>query len=128
MKKIIETKGAPAPVGPYNQAILVGQTLYVSGQIALDPATGALITDSIELETKQVMRNLEAILAEAGATFEDVVKCTVFVTDMNQYGQINKIYSSFFNDNTAPARELVEVRNLPKFVNVEVSAIAYIKK
>jgi len=127
MKKIIETKGAPAPVGPYNQAILVGQTLYVSGQIAIDPSTGTLVTDNIENETKQVMRNLEAILEAAGATFEDVIKCTVFVTDMNQYAQINTVYSSYFDDSTAPARELVEVRNLPKFVNVEVSAIAYVK-
>jgi len=128
MKKIIETKSAPAPVGPYNQATLVGQTLYVSGQIALDPSTGTLVTDNIEVETRQVMKNLEAILKAAGATFEDVVKCTVFVTDMNQYAQINAIYATYFDENTAPARELVEVRNLPKFVHVEVSAIAYINQ
>lgn len=128
MKKIIESKSAPAPVGPYNQAILVGQTLYVSGQIALDPTTGNLLTDNIEVETRQVMQNLEAILQAAGATFSDVVKCTVFVSDMNQYAQINAIYSTYFEDDTAPARELVEVSNLPKFVNVEVSAIAYINQ
>ena len=124
MKKFIETSNAPAPVGPYNQAILVENTLYISGQIAIDSATGNLITTSIEEETTQVMKNLGAVLEEAGMGYENIVKCSVFVTDMHQYGQINTVYSSFFNDETAPARELVEVANLPKFVHVEISAIA----
>jgi 2-iminobutanoate/2-iminopropanoate deaminase len=124
MKKIIETSNAPAPVGPYNQAIEHSNTLYISGQIAIDPASGTLVMDTIENETRQVMTNLGAILKEAGYTFETIVKCSVFVKDMNMYSRINAVYSEFFNDDTAPARELVEVGNLPKFVNVEISAIA----
>lgn len=124
MKKIIETKHAPAPVGPYNQAIIHNGTLYASGQIALDPATGKLIMDNIEAETHQVMKNIQAVLTEAGITFENVIKCSVFVSDMNNYSRINAVYSEYFNDDTAPARELVEVANLPKFVNIEISIIA----
>ena len=124
MKKIIETKHAPAPVGPYNQAIIHNGTLYASGQIALDPATGKLIMDNIEAETHQVMKNIQAVLTEAGITFENVIKCSVFVSDMNNYSRINAVYSEYFNDDTAPARELVEVANLPKFVNIEISVIA----
>lgn len=124
MKKIINTKLAPSPVGPYNQSVLAGNTLYVSGQIAINPESGELITDNIEDETRQVLRNLEAILKEAGMSFEDIVKCSVFVADMNMYSRINAIYAEVFNEETAPARELVEVANLPKFVNVEISAIA----
>lgn len=124
MKKIIETKHAPAPVGPYNQAIIHNGTLYASGQIALDPATGKLIIDNIETETHQVMKNIQAVLTEAGITFENVIKCSVFVSDMNNYSRINAVYSEYFNDDTAPARELVEVANLPKFVNIEISVIA----
>lgn len=124
MKKIIQTDKTPAPVGPYNQGIIHNGTLYASGQIALDPATGDLITDNIEAETHQVMKNIKALLAEAGCTFEDVIKCSVFVSDMHKYGRINAVYSEYFNDDTAPARELVEVANLPKFVNVEISVIA----
>lgn len=124
MKKIIQTDNAPAPVGPYNQAILHNGTLYVSGQIALDPPTGKLITDNIEAETHQVMKNIQAILTEAGLNFEDVIKCSVFVSDMNLYGRINAVYAEYFNEDTAPARELVEVANLPKFVNIEISVIA----
>lgn len=126
MKKIIETASAPSPVGPYNQAIVAGHTLYVSGQIAIDPVTGDLVQADIEAETHQVMKNLSAILTEAGASFEDVVKCSVFVKDMQMYGRINAVYSSYFDDATAPARELVEVSNLPKFVNVEISLIAHL--
>lgn len=126
MKKIIQTDQAPAPVGPYNQAIQVGNTLYVSGQIALDPATGNLLTSDIETETHQVMRNLQAILTEAGTTFENVIKCSVFVSDMGNYGRINAIYAKYFDEDTAPARELVEVANLPKYVNVEISVVAYV--
>ena len=124
MKSIIETQHAPSPVGPYNQAIMAGDTLYVSGQIAIDSLTGEIVNDTIENETKRVMQNLAAILNEANMTFDNVVKCSVFVSDMHQYARINAVYASFFNDDTAPARELVEVANLPKFVNVEVSAIA----
>jgi len=124
MKKIIQTNLAPAPVGPYNQATTHNGTLYVSGQIALDPATGELVKDSIEAETHQVMKNLKAVLEEAGCTFENVLKCSVFVSDMGNYGRINAVYSEYFNDDTAPARELVEVANLPKYVNIEISLIA----
>ena len=126
MKKIIQTDNAPAPVGPYNQAIAHGNTLYVSGQIAIVPATGELIQTNIQDETHQVMKNLGEILKVAGCTFEDVIRCTVFVSDMHQYGAINEVYSQYFNDDTAPARALVEVANLPKFVNVEISCIAAI--
>ncbi len=124
MKKIIETKNAPAPVGPYNQAVIVNGVLYASGQIALDPATGNLVMDDIETETHQVMKNIQAILTEANISFEEVFKCSVFVSDMNNYSRINAVYSEYFNDDTAPARELVEVANLPKFVNIEISVMA----
>lgn len=124
MKKIIQTDKAPAPVGPYNQAIIHSGTLYISGQIALDPATGDLVTGDIEAETRRVMENLRAILAEADLTFEDVIKCSIFVSDMNNYSRINEVYATYFDEATAPARELVEVANLPKFVNIEISAIA----
>ncbi len=127
MKIIIQTDQAPAPVGPYNQAIIHNGTLYVSGQIAINPATGDLVTDNIEVETHQVMKNIGAILTKAGATFEDVIKCSVFVSDMGNYGRINSVYSEYFNDDTAPVRELVEVANLPKYVNVEISAIVAVK-
>ncbi len=125
MKKIITSTNAPNPVGPYNQAIFAGDTLYVSGQIAINPANGELLMASIEEETTQVMKNLQAILEVAGLSFEDVVKCSVFVKDMGMYSRINAIYAQYFNDETAPARELVEVANLPKYVNVEISCIAY---
>lgn len=124
MKKIINTDKAPAPIGPYNQAILSKDTLLTSGQIALDPATGNLVLESIEAETKQVMENLKAILEEAEMTFEDVVKATIFLSDMENFGRINEVYGSYFNAATAPARETVEVANLPKYVNVEISVIA----
>lgn len=124
MKQIIETKHAPAPVGPYNQAIEYNGVLYVSGQIALNPATGELVMDDIQTETRQVMKNLKAVLTKAEMTFENVLKCSVFVSNMNDYGQINAVYAEYFNEDTAPARELVEVANLPKFVNIEISLIA----
>jgi len=124
MKKIITTTKAPAPIGPYNQAILSGNTLYTSGQIALDPLTGELILDSIAIETKQVMENMKEVLAAAKMTFENVVKTSIFISDMNNFSEINAIYSDYFNEETAPARETVEVANLPKFVNVEISMIA----
>lgn len=124
MKTIIETGHAPAPVGPYNQAILANGTLYISGQIAIDPSTGNLVLDTIEKETRQVMHNLKQILKEAEMSFEHIVKCSVFVKDMHMYSRINTVYAEFFDESTAPARELVEVANLPKFVHVEISAIA----
>jgi len=125
MKEIIITAKAPSPVGPYNQAILAKDTLYVSGQIALNPESGELVQDSIEAETHQVLKNLQAILSAADMTFENVVKCSVFVTDMNQYSEINAVYAEYFRESTAPARELIEVANLPKFVNIEISLIAH---
>lgn len=124
MKKIINSQKAPSPVGPYNQAILVGPTLYVSGQIAIVPETGTIITDDIEAETHQVLKNLGAILEEAGMSYEDVVKCSVFVMDMDMFSRINTIYAQYFNEATAPARELVQVATLPKYVNIEISCIA----
>ena len=124
MKQIIQTDSAPAPIGPYNQAVMAGNTLYVSGQIALNPATGELISGSIEDETEQVMNNLKAVLEAAGLGFEHVVKATIFVKDMLQFSKVNAVYGGFFDPLTAPARETVEVSNLPKFVNVEISVIA----
>lgn len=124
MKKIINTTNAPAPLGPYNQAILTGNTLYISGQIPIDPKTGELVSGDIKKETRQSMENLKAILTEAGMTFENVVKASIFVKDMHQFALINEVYGTFFNADTAPARETVEVANLPKFVNVEISMIA----
>lgn len=124
MKKIIETKNAPAPIGPYNQAIFAGNTLYVSGQIAINPKTGELNTGELEAETVQVLENLKAILTEAGLTLENVVKTSIFISDMNNFSKINEVYSRYFESENAPARETVEVANLPKFVNVEISAIA----
>ena len=124
MKKILMTESAPAPVGPYSQAVWHKDTLYCSGQIAIDPETGLLITSNIEEETNQVMKNIRAMLVEAGLNFEDVLKCTIFVKDISQYDQINSIYASYFNEETAPARELVQVAALPKNVNIEISVIA----
>ena len=124
MKKIIETKNAPAPIGPYNQAILTGNTLYTSGQIGINPSTGELLNSSIEEETECVMNNLQAVLAAAEMTFDNVIKSTIFIADMNDFSKINEIYGRFFDAATAPARETVEVANLPKYVNVEISVIA----
>lgn len=124
MKKIITTAKAPAPIGPYNQAVLSGNTLYTSGQIALHPETGELVLDSIETETKQVMENMKAVLEAADMTFENVMKTSIFISDMNNFSEINAVYGLYFDEATAPARETVEVANLPKFVNVEISMIA----
>ncbi|WP_298488429.1 RidA family protein [uncultured Maribacter sp.] len=124
MKKIITTAKAPAPIGPYNQAILSGNTLYISGQIPINASTGKLVEGNIKEETKQSMENLKAILEEAGMTFEHVVKSSIFLSDMNQFTDVNEVYGTYFNPETAPARETVEVANLPKFVNVEISMIA----
>lgn len=124
MKKIITTPNAPAPIGPYNQATFINGTLYISGQIPINPSTGELVEGDIKKETTQSMENLKAILQEAGMTFENVVKTSIFVKDMHQFGAINEAYGAYFNQETAPARETVEVANLPKFVNVEISMIA----
>lgn len=123
-KKIIFTEKAPAPIGPYSQAVLVGNTLYTSGQVALNPATMELVIDNIETETKQVMENLKAVLEAANMTFENVIKTTIFLTDMGDFANMNGVYSSYFDEKTAPARETVEVAGLPKNVNVEISMIA----
>jgi len=124
MKKIIFTEKAPAPIGPYNQAVLVGNTLYSSGQIALDPATMELVLDDIETETKQVMENLKAVLEAADMNFENVIKTTIFIMNMGDFARINSVYGSYFNEATAPARETVQVACLPKNVNIEISMIA----
>ena len=124
MKKIITTTKAPAPIGPYNQAVLSGNTLYTSGQIAINPETGKLVLTSIKEETKQVMENLKEVLAAAEMSFENVIKTSIFISDMHNFVEINEVYGQYFNEETAPARETVEVANLPKFVNVEISAIA----
>ena len=124
MKKIISTKGAPKPIGPYNQAVMFGDTLYTSGQIAIDPKNGSLILDTIENETKMVMENLKSILSSAEMSFENVIKCTIFISNMKNFSKINKIYAEYFEEKTAPARETVEVSNLPKYVNIEISLIA----
>lgn len=122
-KKIINTKSAPAPIGPYNQGIIVNGTLYISGQICLDPATGNLKNRDIQEETHQVMQNLKSILQEALMGFENVVKTTIFLTDMNSFSEVNEIYGKYFKGDF-PARETVQVSALPKFVNVEISMIA----
>lgn len=124
MKTIIYTDKAPAPIGPYNQAVLVDNTLYTSGQIALNPATMELVLDTIEIETTQVMENMKAVLEAANMTFADVVKSSIFISDMNDFAKINTIYGSYFDEKTAPARETVQVAKLPKNVNVEISMIA----
>lgn len=124
MKTIINTPKAPAPIGPYNQAVLTGNTLYTSGQIAIDVNTGELVTNSISEETEQVMQNLKAVLAAADMNFDNVIKTSIFISDMNNFAQINDVYATYFDPETAPARETVEVANLPKYVNVEISMIA----
>jgi len=125
VKKIIFTDKAPAPIGPYNQAVLVNETtLYTSGQIALHPQTMELVLDDIETETKQVMENMKAVLEAANMTFDNVVKTTIFIMDMNDFTRINTVYGSYFDEKIAPARETVQVACLPKNVNVEISMIA----
>ena len=124
-KRIITTANAPAPIGPYNQAVLVNEnTLYTSGQIAINPETNELVLDTIEAETKQVMTNMKAVLEAADMNFDNVIKTSIFISDMNNFGSINEVYGSYFDDATAPARETVEVACLPKNVNVEISMIA----
>ena len=124
MKKIIHTHEAPAPIGPYSQAVRMGNTVYTSGQIAIDPKTGSLIQGSIADETHQVMCNMQAVLEAAGFGFEQVLKSTIFITNMDDFGAINEVYGSYFDSETAPARETVQVARLPKDVRVEISMIA----
>ncbi len=127
MRQIINTDQAPAPVGPYNQSIAANGTLYISGQVALDPKTGEMLQENIEIETKQVMHNIGAVLHAAGLNYESILMCNVFVKDMNNYGRINAVYAEYFDPEIAPARALVEVARLPKDANVEISVIATLK-
>ena len=122
-KKIINTSNAPDPIGPYNQAVMVNNQLYISGQVCIDPITGNLKNKDLQEETHQVMHNLKAILQEAGMSFNNVVKTTIFLTDMNRFSEVNEIYGKYF-DGDFPARETIQVSALPKFVNVEISMIA----
>lgn len=124
MKKIINTPHAPAPIGPYSQAILKGDMLYMSGQIAIHPETGKLVMESVEKETRQVMENAKAVLKAAGMDFGNVLKSSIFLSDMNNFGVVNTVYGSYFDEANAPARETVEVSVLPKNVHVEISMIA----
>lgn len=123
MKTIINSKNAPAPIGPYSQAVMAGNTLFASGQIAINPATGELEMSSIEIETEQVMQNIKAVLEEADMTFENIVKCSIFLSSMDSFSRVNEVYGKYFPSNP-PARETVEVSCLPKSVNVEISFIA----
>lgn len=126
MKNAILTTNAPAPIGPYSQAIQAGDTIYISGQIAINPSTGDLITASIEEETHQVLKNVGAILDAAGLSYENVVSCSVFIKDMELFGRINAVYTTYFSAGIPPSRALVQVSDLPKHVNIEISAIAHI--
>jgi 2-iminobutanoate/2-iminopropanoate deaminase len=127
VKKIISTTKAPGAIGPYNQGIVHNGVLYASGQIAIDPSTGELVQGSIEEETHRVLKNIGGILEAAGCSYQDVLKASVFVKDMNHFSRINAVYAEYFKPEFAPARELVEVSNLPKFVNIEISVIAAVK-
>jgi len=123
-KQIIQTDNAPAPIGPYNQAVKVKDTLYLSGQIPLVPQSMTLVEGDLKKETQQVMENLEAVLAAANMTFENVVKTSIFLDSMENFATVNEVYGRYFDYKTAPARETVEVSNLPKYVRVEISMIA----
>jgi 2-iminobutanoate/2-iminopropanoate deaminase len=124
-KKIIQSDQAPAPIGPYSQAVIAGNMLYVSGQIALHPVTGELVMSNLEAETRQVMENIRAILAQASVSFDAIVKSSIFLSDMAHFTRVNEVYSSFFTGNY-PARETIQVAGLPKNVNVEISVIAFL--
>ena len=125
MNTPINTDNAPAPLGPYNQAILAGNTLYISGQIAIDPKSNQMVTQDIKTETTQVLDNLSAIIKEANYSLTDVVKVSIFIANMDDFAQINEVYATYFNGAAAPARECVAVKTLPKNVNIEISAIAH---
>jgi len=122
-KTIIKTENAPAPIGPYNQAVLVDNTLYVSGQIAINPASGNLEINDLTNETHLVMKNMGAVLNAAGMNYENIVKCSIFISNMGDFSTINEVYGTYFKSDF-PARETVEVACLPKSVNVEISCIA----
>ena len=124
MKKIITTLKAPAPIGSYNQAIMVNDTLYLSGQIGLDPYSMKVVNGGVKEETKQVMKNLKAVLEAADMTFDNVVKSSIFIIDMSDFGKVNEIYESYFSNEAAPARETIAVKTLPKNVRVEISMLA----
>ena len=124
MKKIITSKNAPSPIGPYNQAVMANGFMFISGQVGMNPKTGKIIKDSISDETEQVMKNLYSILNEASISFENVVKTTIFLSDMNDFSLVNEVYGKYFDEDTAPARETVQVSKLPLGVNVEISMIA----
>ena len=124
MKKIITSKNAPRPIGPYNQAVIANGFMYISGQVGMNPKTGKIIKDTISEETEQVMKNLSSILNEASISFENVVKTTIFLSDMNDFSLVNEVYGKYFDEDTAPARETVQVSKLPLGVNVEISMIA----
>lgn len=124
MKKIITSKNAPSPIGPYNQAVIANGFMYISGQVGMNPKTGKIIKDSISDETEQVMKNLSSILNKASISFENVVKTTIFLSDMNDFSLVNEVYGKYFDEDTAPARETVQVSKLPLGVNVEISMIA----
>lgn len=126
MKTTIESKQAPAPIGPYSQAVKSGNLVFLSGQIALDPTTGELVMDTLENETHRVMQNIREVLSEAGCSFDDVVKTSIFLSDMNHFTRVNEVYGSYFSG-AFPARETVQVAGLPKNVNVEISVIAVCK-
>jgi 2-iminobutanoate/2-iminopropanoate deaminase len=123
MKTIINTNNAPAPIGPYSQAVATGNLIFVSGQIPMDAVTGEIISSDVKAETKKVMENIEAILTEAGSDFDQIIKTSIFLTDMQSFAQVNEVYGSYFTANF-PARETVQVSALPKGVNVEISVIA----
>ena len=124
MKKIITSKNAPSPIGPYNQAVIANGFMYISGQVGMNPKTGKIIKDSISDETEQVMKNLSSILNEASISFENVVKTTIFLSDMNDFSLVNEVYGKYFDEDTAPARETVQVSNLPLGLTVESSMLA----
>ena len=124
MKQIIKTDKAPLPIGPYNQAVVFNGMIFVSGQIAINPINGSLVLENIEEETKQVLDNVKAVLEAANSNLEKVLKVTVFVKDINLFSRINAVYAGYFEEATAPARELVQVSELPRFVNIEISVIA----
>ncbi len=124
MKHIVKTGEAPLPIGPYSQAVKANGCLYISGQIAINPSDGSMVNNSLEAETHQVLKNLGAILRAEGLDYQHVVKCSVFIKDMHQFSRINAVYGEYFPAATAPSRETVEVSNLPRFVQVEISAIA----
>ena len=124
MKKIITSKNAPSPIGPYNQAVIANGFMFISGQVGMNPKTGKIVKDSISSETEQVMENLSSILDEASISFENVVKTTIFLSDMNDFSSVNKVYGKYFDEDIAPARETVQVSKLPLGVNVEISMIA----